>query len=89
MNADLGKTVIHISHRLEDLESADEVLVLEDGAITHRSSGVFNLVKDSADKRITGIEAGPHLLYRSFLREHGIDDSDLEKATGMLADLIF
>lgn len=88
LNTDLGKTVIHISHRLEDLESADEVLVLEDGAITHRSSGIFSLIKECADERITGIEAGPHLLYRSFLKEHGIDDADIEKATGMLADLI-
>lgn len=88
LNADLGKTVIHISHRLDDLESAEEVLVLQDGAITHRSSGVFSLVKECADERITGIEAGPRLLYRSFLREHAIDDGDLEKATGILADLI-
>jgi energy-coupling factor transport system ATP-binding protein len=88
MNTDLGKTVIHISHRLEDLESADEVLVLEDGAITHRSSGVFSLIKECTQAGITGIEAGPHLLYRSFIKEHAIDDGDLEKATSMFADLI-
>ncbi len=85
LNADLGKTVIHISHRLEDLESADEVLVLEDGAITHRSSGVFSLIKECEQGGIKGIEAGPNLLYRSFLQERGIDDADLEKATGLLA----
>jgi energy-coupling factor transport system ATP-binding protein len=88
LNTDLGKTVIHISHRLEDLESAGEILVLEDGAITHQSSGIFSLIKEYAHAGISGIEAGPHLLYRSFLNEHGIDDGDLEKATGMLADLI-
>jgi len=87
LNADLGKTVIHISHRLDDLESAKAVLVLQNGVITHRSSGVFSLVKECGDERITGIEAGPRLLYRSFLREYGIDDMDLEKATGILAGL--
>jgi len=87
LNTDLGKTVIHISHRLEDLESADEVLVLEDGAITHRSPGVFSLMKECAQGGIKGIESGPNLLYRSFLREHAINDSDLEKATKSLAAL--
>jgi energy-coupling factor transport system ATP-binding protein len=88
LNTDLGKTVIHISHRLEDLESAGEVLVLEEGAITYQASGIFSLIKEYAHTGITGIEAGPHLLYRSFLNEHGIDIKDLEKATAMLADLI-
>jgi energy-coupling factor transporter ATP-binding protein EcfA2 len=88
LNADLGKTVIHISHRLDDLESAKAVLVLQNGVITHRSSGVFSLVKEYAQAGIPGIEAGPQLLYRSFLNEHAIDDGDLEKATGILAELI-
>ncbi len=85
LNTGLGKTVIHISHRLEDLESADEVLVLEDGAITHRSSGVFSLVKEYSHAGIPGIEAGPQLLYRRFLMEQGIDDTDLEKGTRILS----
>jgi len=88
LNADLGKTVIHISHRLDDLESAKAVLVLQNGVITHRSSGVFSLVKEYAQAGIPGIEAGPQLLYRSFLNEHAIDDGDLENATGILAELI-
>jgi energy-coupling factor transport system ATP-binding protein len=88
LNADLGKTVIHISHRLEDLDCATTVLVMDDGAIQMRASGALSLVKDLHSIATSGIEAGPQLIYRGFLKDLGIDDTDLEDATRLLAGRI-
>ena len=83
-----GKTIIHISHRLDDLESADTVVGFVDGAITVRFDGVLSVVKSYLNNEIKGIEPGESLLYRSFLDELGIDERDLELATRELAQKI-
>ena len=83
-----GKTIVHISHRLDDLECADAVVGFVDGTITVRSDSVLGLVKDYPQHDITGIEPGERLLYRSFLDDLGIEEEDLEKATHILVEQI-
>lgn len=87
LNAGLGKTIIHISHRLEDLEHADRVCLMEDGRIVMRSESALALIGDLREgPGLTGIEPGSNLLYRNFLKELGIHEKDLEMATGLLAE---
>lgn len=88
LNSRYNKTIIHISHRLDDLENADTVVGLVDGAITVRSDGVLSLVKNYSQHDIEGIEPGERLIYRSFLDDFGIDETNLEKATQKLAQQI-
>jgi energy-coupling factor transport system ATP-binding protein len=88
LNRHYGKTIIHISHRLDDLECADTIVGLVDGRITVRSEGILNLVRDYTQNDISGIEPGDQLIYRSFLTEMGIDEKDLESATHKLAQQI-
>ncbi|MFY9166876.1 MAG: ATP-binding cassette domain-containing protein [Desulfomonilia bacterium] len=85
LNRDLGKTVIHISHRLDDLENARSLVVLDKGTIGIRAQGVPDLVRQIKEHPVNGIEPGAHTLYRSFLLEQGIEEQDLEKATRRLA----
>ncbi|MBN2299480.1 MAG: ATP-binding cassette domain-containing protein [Deltaproteobacteria bacterium] len=79
------KTIVHISHRLDDLECADTVVGIVGGRITVRAHGVLGLVKEDSRIDIPGIEPGERLLYRSLLNDLGIDEPDLEKATRKLA----
>ena len=88
LNKRYGKTIVHISHRLDDLECADTVVGLVDGEITVRSQGVLNLVKNNPRYEIAGIEPGERLLYRSFLDDLGVEEDDLEKATRVMAKQI-
>jgi ABC-type multidrug transport system ATPase subunit len=88
LNREYGKTIIHISHRLDDLECADTIVGLVDGRITVRSEGVLDLVTDYTRHDIPGIEPGDRLVYRSFLNDLGINENNLEKATQMLAEKI-
>lgn len=88
LNADLHKTVIHITHRLEDLMAADRVLVMEEGTISLTATSALGLAYMISREGTPGIEAGPELLYRRFLRERGIDGEDLRLSTAMLADRI-
>jgi energy-coupling factor transport system ATP-binding protein len=88
LNREYGKTIIHISHRLDDLECADTIVGLVDGRITVRSEGVLDLVTDYTRHDISGIEPGDRLVYRSFLNDLGIKQNNLEKATQMLAEKI-
>jgi energy-coupling factor transport system ATP-binding protein len=88
LNADLGTTVIHISHRLEDLQRADCVLVMEEGAVRLTADSALDLVKRLSHNTTPGIEAGPELIYRGFLHDHGINEGDLEKATRICAGLL-
>lgn len=85
MNKDLGKTIIHISHRLDDLEASDMVAALDEGTIAVRADGVFDLVKKISEHSIPGIEPGAGILYRSFLLDKGITNPDMEEATKELA----
>jgi len=85
LNRTYGKTIIHISHRLDDLECAEEIVGIEHGEITIHSQGVLGLVKDSSRHDIPGIEPGERLIYQSFLRDLGIKEPDLKKATRLLA----
>ena len=88
LNADIGTTIIHISHRLEDLQSADRVLVMEQGMIRLAADSALDLVKMLSPEVTPGIEAGDELIYRGFLHDHGIDEKDLEEATRMYAGLM-
>lgn len=85
LNVDLHKTVIHITHRLEDLMAADMVLVMEEGTIRLTASSAMDLASRLSGQETPGIEAGPELLYRCFLRDMGIDAADLREATAVLA----
>jgi energy-coupling factor transport system ATP-binding protein len=88
LNRDLGKTIIHISHRLDDLEAAHALVALDEGTVAIRARGVLDLARQSVSRPIPGIEAGACILYRSFLREQGITENDLKQATLQLADRI-
>lgn len=84
LNREQGTTIIHISHRLDDLVAADTVLGLVDGRITHRAEGVLAFIREHrAD--IPGIEPGSTLLYREFLDQRGIKEETLPGATQSLA----
>lgn len=85
LNKDLDKTIIHITHRLEDLVSADFVFVMGDGAIVMRDLDALSLARMLNPPDTTGIEPGPHLAYRVFLNGLAIEEQDLEKATIQLA----
>jgi len=85
MNKDLNKTIIHISHRLDDLEASDMVAALDEGTIALRADGVFDLVRKIPEHTIPGIEPGAGILYKSFLLRHGITATDLQEATKELA----
>ncbi|HQO81464.1 MAG TPA: ATP-binding cassette domain-containing protein [Deltaproteobacteria bacterium] len=85
LNREFGKTIIHISHRLDDLENACSLVVLDKGTIGIRAQGVPDLARRIAEHPVAGIEPGAHTLYRSFLQEQGIEERDLEKATRQLA----
>lgn len=80
--------MIHITHRLEDLMAADRVLVMEEGTISLTATSALGLACMISREGTPGIEAGPELLYRCFLRERGIDGEDLRLSTAMLADRI-
>lgn len=88
LNADLDKTVIHISHRLDDLECATSVMVMEDGTMHMKAPDALSLAKDLKAIAKSGIEAGPHLIYKGFLQDLEIDEKDLEKATRLIAGRI-
>jgi energy-coupling factor transporter ATP-binding protein EcfA2 len=88
LNIDMGKTIIHISHRLEDLEASDTVVALHEGMIAVRARGVFDLARQLSEHPIPGIEPGAKILYRAFLMDEGIVEEDLEKATRELAEKI-
>jgi len=88
LNRDLGKTILHISHRLDDLDGADEIVAIEQGTIVVRSGGVFDLARGLSEHPIPGIEPGARILYEAFLREQGISPSCLREATLKLAGKI-
>ena len=73
LNRTYGKTIIHISHRLDDLECAEAVLDL------------INTIKDNA---LPGIEPGEKLIYQGLLIDLGIHEQDMKIATRMLAQEI-
>ncbi|HQP30320.1 MAG TPA: ATP-binding cassette domain-containing protein [Deltaproteobacteria bacterium] len=79
------KTVIHISHRLDDLLAADTVLALVSGRIEHEAPGVIAFIR-TCSSAIPGIEPGAQLSYRSFLAGLGIESASLEEATRRVAD---
>lgn len=85
LNENLGKTIVHISHRLDDLEASDMVVALHEGVIAIRAHGVFDLVKQISRHPIPGIEPGAKILYRDFLMDAGIVREDLEEGTRELA----
>lgn len=86
LNTDLGKTIIHISHRLEDLESADRVCLMQEGRILVQSGSALDLIRDMKKvPGLSGIEPGSHLLYQDFLKDLGINEQDPCRATKKLA----
>lgn len=88
LNLDLGKTIIHISHRLDDLEAAGAVVALDRGVVRLRADGVLDLAQRLAEHPVEGIEPGACVLYRRFLLEQGITDDDLDDATRRLASML-
>lgn len=86
LNEVFGKTIIHITHRLDDLERADTLITLVDTRIHHHAHGTYSLFESGGLPR--GVEAGSVLKYRRFLRGHGIDEGDLKAATGSIARLM-
>ena len=85
LNREHGKTVIHITHRLDDLQAADTVLALVSGRITHESPGVIAFIR-ACGGDIPGIEPGAQLCYRNFLSELGIETPSLEEGTCLMAE---
>jgi energy-coupling factor transport system ATP-binding protein len=88
LNRDLGKTIIHISHRLDDLEAAGAVVALDRGAVRLSADGVLDLARRLAEHPVEGIEPGACILYRRFLLEQGITDDDFDDATRRLASML-
>jgi energy-coupling factor transport system ATP-binding protein len=87
LNREHAKTVIHISHRLDDLDAAHCVLGLVDGTIRLQADGVIDFIRQQGP-RIRGIEPGAQLIYRSFLAERDIDHPSLEEATRQLSRML-
>jgi len=85
LNREHGKTVIHISHRLDDLQAAHTVLALVAGRITQAFPGVIDFVR-SCGTSLPGIEPGAQLCYRSFLAGQGIETASLEEGTRLMAE---
>jgi energy-coupling factor transporter ATP-binding protein EcfA2 len=87
LNTELGKTVIHISHRLEDLGHANCVCLMQEGRIVMKSKSALALISDLRNgPGLSGIEPGSHLLYQDFLKDTGIHEEDLETATRLLTE---
>ncbi|MEN6475534.1 MAG: ATP-binding cassette domain-containing protein [Syntrophaceae bacterium] len=85
LNREHGKTVIHISHRLDDLQAAHTVLALVSGRIIHAAPGVIAFIQ-ACGTDIPGIEPGAQLHYRNFLAGEGIETPSLEEGTRQMAD---
>jgi energy-coupling factor transport system ATP-binding protein len=85
LNRDFGRTIVHISHRLDDLEAAGAIAAIDEGAVALRSDGVFDLVRRMADHPLPGIEPGDRIVFQAFLRERGIVEEDLDRAAEELA----
>lgn len=88
LNSSFGTTVIHITHRLEDLLHATMVFVMEGGALRMKASSALELAGMISENPVQGIEAGPELIYRRFLADNDISSGDLESATGELSEKI-
>ncbi len=88
LNERFRTTVIHISHRLEDLVHAREILVMESGRIVCRTGGACELASVLGNLGLEGIETGPEIVYRRFLAGLGIEERDLRKATVELARIM-
>jgi energy-coupling factor transporter ATP-binding protein EcfA2 len=85
LNKDLGKTILHISHRLDDLDGVDGIVAIDQGEIVARARSVFDLVKGMRAHPIPGIEPGAGILYQVFLLDSGITERNPEEATFELA----
>lgn len=82
LNKKHGKTIIHISHRLDDLEDADQIFLLAEGRV-RAFDDVFDLMKDIA--AYDGIEAGERIQFLSYLYSRRIADGELKARTRLLA----
>ncbi|MCD6571106.1 MAG: ATP-binding cassette domain-containing protein [Deltaproteobacteria bacterium] len=85
LNQDKAKTVIHISHRLDDLEAATQVVYLVDGQVKFSAPGVTSLIKAYPKGSIPDVESGSKLIYKMFLSSIGIEDLSIRDATFKLA----
>jgi len=88
LNRTYGKTIIHISHRLDDLECAEAIVGIARGKITLHSKGVLDLINTIKDNALPGIEPGEKLIYQGLLIDLGIHEQDMKIATRMLAQEI-
>jgi energy-coupling factor transporter ATP-binding protein EcfA2 len=82
LNRRHAKTVIHISHRLDDLEDADLIYLLDGGRLAAYAD-IYELLAMAAD--LPGIEAGERVMYQAFLNSQGLAAQDLRSATNRLA----
>lgn len=81
LNTEQSKTIIHISHKLDDLYAADEVVFLLGGEIKAKAPGALELLRYFKDTVGAYVRPGSFLLYRSFLEEMGLGDMDDRQAT--------
>jgi energy-coupling factor transporter ATP-binding protein EcfA2 len=85
LNRDKGKTIIHITHHLDDLEPATDVSCLVDGRIVLSAPEIMSFLEKSKDI-LPDISPGHRLLYKKFISEIGIEASSLKDATNRLAE---
>jgi len=81
LNKRHAKTIIHISHRLDDLEDADIVMLLSADQV-RCFDNVFDLL--AVIDGIEGIEAGERIQYLDFLRSHSLTGANLCEQTKQL-----
>ncbi|MBN1636038.1 MAG: ATP-binding cassette domain-containing protein [Deltaproteobacteria bacterium] len=87
LNNNYGKTIIHISHRLDDLETADTIMCMKEGRVIHTAVDVLDLTDDliTGNVVIPGVEPGAKILYKNFLRQMQLDSDNLERSSRELA----
>jgi len=87
LNKNYGKTIIHISHRLDDLETADTIMCMKEGRVVHTAVDILDLTADltTGNVLIPGVEPGAKILYKNFLRQMQLDSDNLERSSRQLA----
>ncbi len=88
LNRQYNKTIVHISHRLEDLSAADRLVCLADGRLQSDRTGRQDVVDLIALGKVPGVELGSRISYLRYLQDLGIDGGNLRDATFALAGMI-
>ena len=82
LNRQHGKTIIHISHRLDDLEDADVIMLLAEDRVEILGN-VLDLM--SIINEFDGIEAGERIQFLDYLGSNGMAGADIERQTRQFA----